>query len=63
MTVKLLNEMFAVLQVILNALFFDYDLKKAVADPRLHNQLAPNTTLAEPGFDKVSVSNNTDIFD
>ncbi|XP_059214224.1 glutathione hydrolase 1 proenzyme [Centropristis striata] len=42
----------SIAQVILNALFFDYDLKKAVSDPRLHNQLSPNTTVAEPGFDK-----------
>lgn len=42
----------SVAQVILNALFFDFDLKKAVVDPRLHNQLTPNTTVAEPGFDK-----------
>ncbi|XP_034751814.1 glutathione hydrolase 1 proenzyme [Etheostoma cragini] len=38
--------------VILNSLFFDYDLKKAVSDPRIHNQLSPNTTVAEPDFDK-----------
>ncbi|KAM9338021.1 glutathione hydrolase 1 proenzyme [Symphorus nematophorus] len=43
----------SIAQVILNALFFDYDLNKAVSDPRLHNQLTPNTTLAEPGFDKT----------
>ncbi|XP_051269190.1 glutathione hydrolase 1 proenzyme isoform X1 [Dicentrarchus labrax] len=42
----------SIAQVILNALFFDYDLYKAVSDPRLHNQLSPNTTVAEPGFDK-----------
>lgn len=42
----------SVAQVILNALFFDYDLKKAVSHPRLHNQLSPNATVAEPGFDK-----------
>ncbi|XP_034565812.1 glutathione hydrolase 1 proenzyme [Notolabrus celidotus] len=42
----------SIAQVILNALFFNYDLKKAVSDPRLHNQLSPNTTVAEPGFDK-----------
>ncbi|KAI1882390.1 hypothetical protein AGOR_G00250190 [Albula goreensis] len=36
--------------VILNALFFDYDLNKAVTEPRLHNQLSPNSTLAESGF-------------
>ncbi|XP_029024805.1 glutathione hydrolase 1 proenzyme [Betta splendens] len=38
--------------VILNALFFDYDLHKAVLDPRIHNQLSPNVTVAEPGFDQ-----------
>ncbi|KTF91877.1 hypothetical protein cypCar_00032587 [Cyprinus carpio] len=45
----------AVAKVILNALFFDYDLKKAIADPRIHNQLSPNTTQAEPDFDKVVI--------
>ncbi|XP_061119801.1 glutathione hydrolase 1 proenzyme-like [Conger conger] len=38
--------------VILNALFFEYDLKRSVAEPRLHNQLYPNVTLLEKGFDK-----------
>ncbi|XP_054468273.1 glutathione hydrolase 1 proenzyme [Anoplopoma fimbria] len=42
----------SIAQVILNALFFDYDLHKAVSDPRLHNQLSPNATVAEPDFDK-----------
>ncbi|KAF6716532.1 Gamma-glutamyltranspeptidase 1 [Oryzias melastigma] len=42
----------AIAQVILNTLFFDYDLEKAVSDPRLHNQLLPNTTEAEPDFDQ-----------
>lgn len=41
--------------MILKALFFNYDLEKAVSDPRLHNQLSPNTTVAEPQFDKVSI--------
>ncbi|XP_067289823.1 glutathione hydrolase 1 proenzyme [Pseudorasbora parva] len=43
----------AVAQVILNALFFEYNLKKAIADPRIHNQLSPNTTQGEPDFDKA----------
>uniref|UniRef100_A0A9J8CG97 Glutathione hydrolase n=1 Tax=Cyprinus carpio carpio TaxID=630221 RepID=A0A9J8CG97_CYPCA len=43
----------AVAEVILNALFFDYDLKKAIVDPRIHNQLSPNTTQVEPDFDKT----------
>ncbi|XP_068562247.1 glutathione hydrolase 1 proenzyme [Cebidichthys violaceus] len=42
----------SIAQVILNALFFDYNLNKAVSDPRLHNQLSPNATVAEPDFDK-----------
>lgn len=42
----------SVAQVILNALFFDFDLQKSVDDPRLHNQLLPNATVAEPGFDQ-----------
>ncbi|XP_061783442.1 glutathione hydrolase 1 proenzyme [Nerophis lumbriciformis] len=42
----------SIAQVILKALFFDYDLKKAVSDPRLHNQLSPNYTVAEHDFDR-----------
>ncbi|XP_046904491.1 LOW QUALITY PROTEIN: gamma-glutamyltransferase 1a [Hypomesus transpacificus] len=39
-------------QVILNSLFFNYDLKKAVTEPRVHNQLNPNMTVVEDGFEK-----------
>ncbi|XP_053277199.1 gamma-glutamyltransferase 1a isoform X2 [Pleuronectes platessa] len=39
-------------QVILNSLFFNYDLKKAVTEPRFHNQLNPNMTVVEQGFEK-----------
>ncbi|MBN3304227.1 glutathione hydrolase 1 proenzyme [Amia ocellicauda] len=38
--------------VILNSLFFNYDVKKAVTEPRLHNQLLPNTTEVETDFEK-----------
>ena len=43
------------LKVILNALFFKYDLKTAVEASRVHNQLNPNTTVAEPDFDQVGL--------
>ncbi|KAM4719737.1 glutathione hydrolase 1 proenzyme [Anableps anableps] len=42
----------SIAQVILNALFFDFDVDKAVIDPRIHNQLSPNATVVEPDFDK-----------
>ncbi|CAL8247462.1 unnamed protein product [Merluccius merluccius] len=38
--------------VILNSLFFNYDLKKAITEPRFHNQLNPNMTVVEQGFEK-----------
>ncbi|KAM6965121.1 glutathione hydrolase 1 proenzyme-like [Aplochiton taeniatus] len=38
--------------VILNSLFFNYDLKKSVTEPRVHNQLNPNMTEVEQGFEK-----------
>ncbi|KAG5272242.1 hypothetical protein AALO_G00163180 [Alosa alosa] len=41
----------ATASVILHALVFDYDLKTAIAEPRIHNQLAPNTTYGEMDFD------------
>ncbi|XP_041667210.1 glutathione hydrolase 1 proenzyme [Cheilinus undulatus] len=43
----------SIAQVILRALFFDYNVEKAVSDPRLHNQLSPNMTVAEPDFDQT----------
>ncbi|KAG9354691.1 hypothetical protein JZ751_001404, partial [Albula glossodonta] len=41
--------------VILNSLFFNYDLKKAVTEPRIHNQLNPNMTEVEEDFEKAVV--------
>ncbi|XP_059906032.1 glutathione hydrolase 1 proenzyme [Gadus macrocephalus] len=41
----------AIAQVILKALYFNFDLRTAVGEARLHNQLSPNATTAEPGFD------------
>lgn len=38
----------------LKALFFNYDLETAVSEPRVHNQLSPNTTMVEPSFNQVS---------
>ncbi|XP_077457736.1 gamma-glutamyltransferase 1a [Stigmatopora argus] len=38
--------------VILNSLFFKYNLRKAVTEPRVHNQLNPNMTVVEHGFEK-----------
>lgn len=43
-----------VFQVILKSLFFSYDLKQAIFEPRLHHQLSPNFTVLEPNFDTVS---------
>ncbi|XP_047678944.1 glutathione hydrolase 1 proenzyme-like isoform X2 [Tachysurus fulvidraco] len=38
--------------VILNSLFFNYDLKRAVEEPRFHNQLSPNYSVVEQDFEK-----------
>ncbi|MED6288950.1 Gamma-glutamyltranspeptidase 1 [Characodon lateralis] len=51
----------AVAQVILNALFFNFDVDKAVEERRIHNQLSPNVTMVESEFDKVSVRNTTEL--
>ncbi|XP_026881105.2 glutathione hydrolase 1 proenzyme [Electrophorus electricus] len=41
----------SVAEVILNTLFFNYNLRQAVVEPRFHNQLRPNMTVVEPDFD------------
>lgn len=45
----------SVAQVILNSLFFDYDLLRAVAEPRV--QITSNTAHVEKGFDKTVIEN------
>ncbi|KAH0518110.1 Gamma-glutamyltranspeptidase 1 [Microtus ochrogaster] len=38
---------------IINNLWFGYDVKRAVEEPRLHNQLLPNTTTTEKDIDQA----------
>lgn len=50
-------------QVILNSLFFNYDLKKSIKEPRFHNQLKPNITMVEQDFEKVArVNDNAETY-
>ncbi|XP_052019813.1 glutathione hydrolase 1 proenzyme [Apodemus sylvaticus] len=38
---------------IINNLWFGYDVKRAIEEPRLHNQLLPNTTTIEKDLDQA----------
>ncbi|XP_069850527.1 glutathione hydrolase 1 proenzyme isoform X1 [Dipodomys merriami] len=42
-------------QAIIYNLWFGYDVKRAVEEPRLHNQLLPNTTTVEKHIDQAVV--------
>lgn len=41
---------------IIHNLWFGYDVKRAVEEPRLHNQLLPNTTTLERGIDQAVIT-------
>ncbi|XP_006901479.1 PREDICTED: gamma-glutamyltransferase light chain 2-like isoform X2 [Elephantulus edwardii] len=43
-------------QAIIYTLWFEYNVKQAVEEPRLHNQLLPNTTTLEKHLDQVVTS-------
>lgn len=46
----------ATAQAIINHVWFGYDVRRAVEEPRVHNQLYPNTTTVEKGIDQAMIA-------
>lgn len=46
----------ATAQAIINHVWFGYDVRRAVEEPRMHNQLYPNTTTVEKGIDQAMIA-------
>jgi len=49
-------EFLVLLQVMMNSLWFDKDLKNATDTPRIHHQLVPNEVVVEKGVLQVRLS-------